>query len=535
MPQTPGETPSSVVKPPPLPPNFAAGPIPLAYARPMDPRRRAGPLTAIATISLILGVFGLIDSGVSCGEWSYFWWNSIPPPPPPSLPPLPMPVLTPHDGDFVAPAGLKFPVRRSLIVALRSLPTLSERMTPESQLMLNRLLAEAGRDIIGGEGRDPAAAIVTTGSEGPHNKQLFFVTVSGKVLFDDGSARFVPKTASSVIKVEGNTVQVGEEPAQWSAITINEALETIRDRASGDFNALQAAAIIPHIRSLAPAESRDARSNLIAVPQIPIYIPHPPGTQVVLFGMNDSQWIYPNGRIHDYYASDSPWGTDMASGRPIFHSDFQPAAPGSTTAMLAQAIPEAIAFLLAAWLIISAIQMFRERPSAAAMQLWWAIGKTFLIPPAAVAAIWYLDTMGRPPYGWEAWWLRTVRSGGIASIVFGAILGLAYPVAVTIVMKYSAWVRADLATRNSGPWFFPPAIRKRWSDGAGRLMRRLESALGVALRRPARPGRRGGAGFHCRPGAGVEHPARAEAESRNRGDSALGILILLVRRDDFER
>jgi hypothetical protein len=366
--------------------------LPLNYRTVGGGRGRPGSIVAIGILSLLVGLLSAAMNGALGIWWGWAYARSVPPPPEPGEAP-PIEARTPFQGDYVGQRGLGKAERLNVIDAMRK----TVAFTPDRQAMLDRLLADAGRDIFGDAGGDLARAIVAKGraTAGPDGtgalaSHYFTIRGGGRAEVNNTSATFTGGVGMPVIRVDFNVFGTHTSQPRWSAVAISQALADTRVRLNGRLTELQAAAIIDQLPAPVFPPPRDNRMPHFQA--VPIDIVSQSDDDGVLLAAGSARtWIYPNGRIAD--SNKWPDGVNPETGQPNPRRPSARLVPGNTDAMRALSATAAIGTLLAIWLIVAAIRLLIDSPGAARMHARFAALKLTQVATELAISVGFLHSV----------------------------------------------------------------------------------------------------------------------------------------------
>jgi hypothetical protein len=244
--------------------------MPLEYGRPFDPttgKRQLAPgalpvrLIVVAVISILFGGVSLVAGTTQYPNMADLYRRSIPPAPPVPPPPPPPANVTPYDGDFIRARGLPYGVRDALTKSISQ----RLKLPPDRSIMLERFLADAGRDAFGdvtpAQAVDPWALITEAGQsssgfdgKGPFAPH-FVVTRFGRLELNNSRVIFTASDPAMSVTLDGTLLTTPDGKARWSARAVKSTLVRLsRRRATHPITAEQAAVLAGHIAE-APANS----------------------------------------------------------------------------------------------------------------------------------------------------------------------------------------------------------------------------------------------------------------------------------------
>jgi len=221
-------------------------PAAIAYLNPMQLPRRPGLLTALGIADFLVAAISIVANVGAILICLSLYRLTLPvPKPAATLGPLPLAPSTPikpYHGDYLPASGLPKESRSAVIEAAVK----SSRLDRDRQAMLNRLLAESGKQILGKQSISETVAFVARSSAGPDmpspRNPIVFNFPAGKVEINNSNASFTPADGSTETIITGNFVKSGGR-TQYCAVAIDETVDAVQRRLNGEMNALQAGAL----------------------------------------------------------------------------------------------------------------------------------------------------------------------------------------------------------------------------------------------------------------------------------------------------
>ena len=470
----------------------------LGYSTGRDYAALPGSLVAIGIISILWGLIQAAGGAAGTAMVMPAYRRSVPPPPPAPRP-LPPVNLKPHRGDFVLETGLKAADRVAVVEGLRR----KTKLSPDRLAIVERFLADDGAEIFPGgplTAESVAEAVQDTGrnATGPDGSgdlaTDYFTTASGRVEVDNAAVRFTPSAAGNRVprRMSGNVyVPHNSSPGEWGARALDEWIEAEQHRQKGRLTAEQAAALISIVPGPSAVSMMAAKDGAAAAPFLPVPARSvqvevgPQGTATAKVytdatsnwdpGSYGTYWILPDGRHGS--RRQYPQGVDPATGmiNPPPPAPFTPALPGSLAAVAASLVHGVASAALSVVLVVAGVMTLARARGSAALHRFWAAGAVVLIGVGLVVSAWWAASLSDtkpPPYPYAQQPTISPATLGewlvIGSIV-GAVIQLAYPVAVLTVLRSRA-AREYFAFRGEAP--------RVVSAGPGRVL--LGTCAGVA-------------------------------------------------------
>ena len=402
---------------PPVPPPLPVVPIEPAWPAAAPPARPPGWPTALGVCSLVVAGVSLIGGG-SAAVGGLFD-HSLEAARAASVAPVPVGPIATGPAEVVDPDGLGAVDRQAVAFALNR----AEPLSPAQQVQLDELLAEAGRTVV--DPADPPAVtsagrIGTLGGRAATDRPAYYALPRGRLEVDADHAVFFPADGRPAVRAVAYPIApvlvdaVGPPPLPDAAV--RSVLRTVarlngRRPPAGQVRAITDLLAGSSQQVVLPTDGLDVdpAAEVVAATT------GADGTLVVRTvhaGVACTLTVTPAGQVAAELAA--------ADGKTPPASN-----PPAVWAVLGTAV---VQLGLAVLLLVAGIAAVRRRPSA--RRLHWAyVGLKLPAAAAATAAVlWMWRAWPVGPAAWPAW-------------AWPGVAGLAYPVAVAVVLRWTAHVQ----------------------------------------------------------------------------------------------
>ncbi len=430
---------------------------PHSYPRSLapDPGRLPVHLMLFGIISIVWGAIALIVHIASVPKLMEAYKDSIPPPvaSAPAIASISGPAA-PYDGDVVGPRGFNAETRKAVVAVVEK----RLKLSPDRSAMFEWFLADAGQDIFGNIGTDPAAIdakikSTTSNSEPDHGADLLETTLRRVVILDNNvSFRADPDNPT---ELHGTILTAPGQPPRYCSRAIKMRVEAMRPAPNTYGRALTPQQVTTLVRHMAEMSTQPSFRHLsftsfYVVPIERLSLQRGGNPWVSIQDNGQRVRIYPDG--HEVSESAFAYGTD-ADGNPMPppRRRFTPADPGSLHVVRLLPYQAMVNAALALLLLISGIALVARISGACRIHRLWAYLRLIVsVGSLALTLVWASSLP-----------LNAKERDDVGLKLLGIVVTLGYPLILLGALSTTS-ARKYFAHHQTGERLLPEGMHERW-------------------------------------------------------------------------